>query len=46
MMFSTWEILASEHSFGLQYQAPNFKQEIAPADPHKMNTVEEIFFDL
>jgi hypothetical protein len=26
-----------------QYQAPDSKQELAPADPHKMNTVEEIF---
>ena len=26
-----------------QYQAPDFKQQLAPADPHKMITVEEIF---
>ena len=27
-----------------QYQAPYLKQELAPADPHKMNTVENSWF--
>ena len=44
MMFSTWTILACEHSLVYQYQAPDFKQELGPADPHKMNTVEEIWW--
>jgi hypothetical protein len=26
-----------------QCQAPYLKQELGPADPHRMNTVEEIF---
>jgi hypothetical protein len=26
-----------------QYQASDWKQELAPADPHRMNTVEEMF---